>query len=132
MFTTVPGSSINSWDSWFIFNMRKINNVIIRIIDIGHGEYIRNKAVYYIQHTCIDNVRTWASVFLRHLASTSFMFSFWPYTDSGSVPISSCTQLEATLVRRMLFIVLMTAAHISPNVFSFRVASHQCTENILL
>jgi hypothetical protein len=29
--------------------------------------------------------------------------------------------LEATLVRRRLFIVLMTAAHISPNVFSLRV-----------
>jgi hypothetical protein len=25
VFTTVPGSSINSWDSWFIFNLRKIN-----------------------------------------------------------------------------------------------------------
>jgi hypothetical protein len=25
MFPTVPGSSINSWDSWFIFNLRKIN-----------------------------------------------------------------------------------------------------------
>ncbi len=29
--------------------------------------------------------------------------------------------LEATLVRRRLFIVLMTAAHISPNIFSLRV-----------
>jgi hypothetical protein len=26
---TVPGSSINSWDSWFIFNLRKITPVII-------------------------------------------------------------------------------------------------------
>jgi hypothetical protein len=25
LFATVPGSSINSWDSWFIFNLRKIN-----------------------------------------------------------------------------------------------------------
>jgi hypothetical protein len=25
VFATVPGSSVNSWDSWFIFNLRKIN-----------------------------------------------------------------------------------------------------------
>jgi hypothetical protein len=25
LFTTVPGSSINSWESWFIFNLWKIN-----------------------------------------------------------------------------------------------------------
>ncbi len=25
LFVTVPGSSVNSWDSWFIFNLRKIN-----------------------------------------------------------------------------------------------------------
>ncbi len=25
LFATVPGSSINSWDSWFIFNLWKIN-----------------------------------------------------------------------------------------------------------
>jgi hypothetical protein len=25
LFVTVPESSINSWDSWFIFNLRKIN-----------------------------------------------------------------------------------------------------------
>ncbi len=25
LFATVPGSSLNSWDSWFIFNLRKIN-----------------------------------------------------------------------------------------------------------
>ncbi len=25
LFVKVPGSSINSWDIWFIFNLRKIN-----------------------------------------------------------------------------------------------------------
>jgi hypothetical protein len=25
IFATVPDSSINSWESWFIFNLRKIN-----------------------------------------------------------------------------------------------------------
>ncbi len=35
----------------------------------------------------LNNVRTWASVFLRQPASTSFVVPFWAYTDSGSVPI---------------------------------------------
>ncbi len=26
VFATVPDSSINSWESWFIFNLGKINN----------------------------------------------------------------------------------------------------------
>jgi hypothetical protein len=102
-------------------------------MDIGYGSHTWQCCVSrYRQHACIDSVHTWASVFLRHLASTSFMVPFWPYTISSSVPIPESTQLEATLVRRMLFIVLMTAAHISPKVFSLRVASHQCTANILL
>jgi hypothetical protein len=45
------------------------------------------------------------------------MVPFWPYTEPGSVPILESTQLEAMLVRRMLFIALMTAAQVSPNVF---------------
>jgi hypothetical protein len=71
---------------------------------------------------------------------------YWEYTDLGFslleapcenilhgplLPIywlrlcshSGGRPLEATLVRRMLFIVLMTAAHVSPNVFSLRVAN---------
>jgi hypothetical protein len=34
LFGTVPGSSINSWDSWFIFNLRKINTCYY--LDNGH------------------------------------------------------------------------------------------------
>ncbi len=43
MFATVPDSSINSWDSWFIFNLQKINtcyytnNSNTRIVRDGHG-----------------------------------------------------------------------------------------------
>ncbi len=85
----MPGSSINSWDSWFIFNLRKINTCYYA--DNRHWSWRVHMwqccASRYIQHTCIDNVHTWASVFLRHLASSSFMVPFWPYTDSGSLPI---------------------------------------------
>jgi hypothetical protein len=50
----------------------------------------------------------------------SFMVLFWAYTDSGSVSHFREPVLEATLVWRRLFIVLMTAAHISPNIFSLQ------------
>jgi hypothetical protein len=29
LFVTVPGSSINSWDSWFIFNLRKNKHLLL-------------------------------------------------------------------------------------------------------
>ncbi len=65
----------------------------------------------------LGDVHTWASFFLRHLANMSFMVPFWASTDSDSVPIwGACVRSHA--VRRRLFVVLMTAAHISPNVFS--------------
>jgi hypothetical protein len=118
LFATVPGSSVNSWDSWFIFNLRKINPVIIHAqlvhkkgqqLTMWGGRYIRIGTVdsVHLKHSfsasvlvlglrpslydnahISNNVHTWSSVFLRHLASTSFMVPFWAYTDSGSVPIS--------------------------------------------
>jgi hypothetical protein len=52
----------------------------------------------------------------------SCMVPFWAYTDSGSVPHFGAPTPEATLLRRRMFIVLMTAAHISPNVFSLQLS----------
>jgi hypothetical protein len=45
------------------------------------------------------------------------MVPFWPYTEPGSAPILVSEHLEATLVQRMLFIALIKAAQVSPNVF---------------
>jgi hypothetical protein len=59
---------------------------------------------------------------LEALVSMSYMVPFWAYTNSGSVPISGAPTLEATLLWRKLFIVLMTAAHITPNVFSLQLS----------
>ncbi len=126
MFATVPGSSINSWDSWFIFNLRKINTCYCtdtlthgkQTMIIGHREYICSKSAdISVWTNTLNNVHTWTSVFLRHLASTSFMVPFWPYTELGCVPILVSAHLEDTLIQRMLFIALMTAAQVSPNVF---------------
>jgi hypothetical protein len=37
-------------------------------------------SLYNMYAHVLNNVHTWASVFLRHLASTSFMVPFWAYT----------------------------------------------------
>ncbi len=64
----------------------------------------------------MSSVHTGAMFFLRHLANMSCMVPFWASTGSGFVPIWGRVRSHA--VWRRLFIVLMTAAHISPNVFS--------------
>ncbi len=86
----------------------------------GHRRYVWSKSVNVaLQNSTytLNNVHTWTSVFLRHLASTSFMVPFWAYTELSSAPILASVYLVATLVQRMLFIALMTAAQVSPNVF---------------
>jgi hypothetical protein len=45
------------------------------------------------------------------------MVPFWAYTEPSSAPILASVCLVATLVQRMLFIALMAAAQVSPNVF---------------
>jgi hypothetical protein len=65
----------------------------------------------------MSNVHTWAMFFLRHLANMSCMVPFWASTGSGSVPIWGA-RVRSHAVLRRLFIVLITAAHISSNVFS--------------
>jgi hypothetical protein len=45
------------------------------------------------------------------------MVPFWAYTEFSSAPILASMYLVATLVQRMLFIALMAAAQVSPNVF---------------
>ncbi len=62
---------------------------------------------------------TWAMFFLMHLASMSCMAPYWASTGSGFVPIWGA-RVQSHAVLRRLFIVLMTAAHISPNVFFLR------------
>ncbi len=68
---------------------------------------------------CWINVRTWAIFFSRHLANMSSMVPLWASTDSSFVP-NLGPRVRSHAVRGRLFIVLMIAAHISPNVFSLR------------
>ncbi len=79
MFATVPDSSINSWDSWFIFNL---------------GYLLLEVPRKYVQHGPLLSIN-WLRL----------------CPQSGA-------RVRSHAIRRRLFIVLMTAAHISPNVFS--------------
>ncbi len=45
------------------------------------------------------------------------MVPFWAYTELSSAPILASVYFVATLVQRMLFIALMTASQVSPNLF---------------
>ncbi len=65
MFATVPGSSINSWDLWFIFNLRKETPVIIRVMDIGYSEHIHDK----VGHLVTDNMYVLTMYILGLLSS---------------------------------------------------------------
>ncbi len=66
----------------------------------------------------LSNVHTWAIFFLRHLANMSSMIPSWASLAPALFPIWGPRPKPA--VQRRLFIVPMTAAHISPNVFSLR------------
>ncbi len=68
--------------------------------------------------TWLSNVHTLAMFFLWHLVNMSCMVPFWASTDSGSVPIWG--PRPKPRLRRRLFIFLVTAAHILPNVFSLQ------------
>jgi hypothetical protein len=159
LFATVPESRIKSWDSWFIFNLRKINTCYYMSI---HHTYLHGKgfqeshAVWLLHYYVIDlllgcwptdNVTTtmvfcyessWRTV--HHLINTylGYLLLEAPRECVRHGPLVSinwlwlCPQFgplrpklrhpqEAIYsLRRRLFIVLMIAAHISPNVISLR------------
>jgi hypothetical protein len=52
LFATVPESSINSWNSWFIFNLRKINTCYYTNIHRTyiHGEVFQESHVIWLLH----------------------------------------------------------------------------------
>ncbi len=89
VFATVPDSSINSWESWFIFNLRKINtnqyyeSVSLNIRNCKHITGTHNITWEWVYDTVIT-VHTWTAICLKHLANTSFMASFQAWTESHS------------------------------------------------
>ncbi len=154
-FATVPDSSINSRESWFIFNLRKNKHLLLHEYSLHVYTWGGISKSYLLSRCCITmwlfcfwdvnqlicNVTTRmvfaviSSLRLVHtllgqctylgyllleaprkyvqygpLVSLNWL---WLFPQSG-------TRVRSHAVRRRMFIVLMTAAHISPNVFSLQ------------
>ncbi len=157
MFVTVPGSSINSWDSWFIFNLPKNKHLLLH--DIFHDIFVYGKGLkedaccYEKVNMYIGNVASvvfwdvnyecfqlgwqlveiplyilhviWVMYILGLCSSwgTSRICPSWSPSEHLLAPALSPfggARVRSHAIQRRLFIVLMTAAHISPNVFSLR------------
>jgi hypothetical protein len=106
LFTTVPDSSINSWESWFIFNLRKINtNQYYKsdFLDAGNCNTLREHMILQDDKCILITVHTWTAVFLKHpcdyvlhgLVPGLNWAPFWPLPMSMHLvampsPVSCC------------------------------------------
>ncbi len=146
---TVPGSSINSWDSWFIFNLRKINTCFYTntacaqkwtAIVGGNSMYILSNV--YLEYW-LSSEYAWKQGLGISLQKCTYIDQCTTYLGFGLIkaprekvlhgpflgiywlrfcPHFRAPTLEAMLLQRRLFKILMTAAHISPNVFSLQLS----------
>ncbi len=93
----MPDSSINSWESWFIFNLRKNKHqsiLRIRFPGCRTCDMLREYMILQNDKHRIITVHTWTAVFLKHLANTSFIALFQAKTEPHSgLTIWSCILL---------------------------------------
>ncbi len=144
----MPDSRINSWDSWFIFNLRKNKHLLsyeeFRCTYIhrknSRGQlWFSNWLLHYNVTTELTYTSTDWCITTRMVLAVSFSLILhitWQYTYLGYLlleapheyvqhgPFLSINWLrlcpQSGAVRRRLFIFLMTAGHISPNLFCLR------------
>ncbi len=79
LFATMPDSRINSWESWFIFNLRKINTnqyYLFRLPGFRNSSMICEYMILQDDKCIIFTVHNWTAVFLKPLANMSFMALF--------------------------------------------------------
>jgi hypothetical protein len=91
MFATVPDSNINSWESWFIFNLQYYKSDTLNVRDCSIlQEYTTLQDIEHI----IITVHTWTAIFLKRLANTSFMALFQAWTEPHSgLSLRACIML---------------------------------------
>jgi hypothetical protein len=80
----MPELSINSWESWFIFNLRKINTnqyYESDYLNVANCSILQESTTLQDIEHIIITVSTWTAIFLKHLANTSFMASFQAWTE---------------------------------------------------
>jgi hypothetical protein len=95
---------------WLLhYNVTTVLRMLTKLITLQQGWYSAVISSLILMRY-LSNIHTWAIFFLRHLANMSSMVPSWAWTDS----------VWSNAVRKRLFTFLMTAAHISPDVFSLR------------
>jgi hypothetical protein len=109
----MPGSSSNSWDSWFIFNLRKNKHLLLHDIFV-HGKGQRGYLLLLVSlHVCqLRNHCDLGCWFFPAILAVRLATSW-----NSSL---QCAHDLSNVHTWAMFIVLMTAAHISPNVFFLR------------
>ncbi len=101
-----------------------INNLTTVTLDVGFPVIFCDKVGNKIENPLYEMHTIWAMYILRRPSSwgTSRICPSWSPSEHlltpALSPFGACVRSHA--VRRRLFIVLITAAHISPNVFSLR------------
>jgi hypothetical protein len=81
MYATVPDSSINSWDSWFIFNLRKNKHLLL--YEQFRRTYIHRERIKdwlwlsnWSLHYNVTTVLSYASIWLIHDNEDGFSCKF--------------------------------------------------------
>jgi hypothetical protein len=124
VFATVPDSWINSWESWFLFNLQKINTNQYHesdSLDAGTYNTIRECTIYkttmHILLYILEQQSSW---------STSRIHPSWPRSRLKLSPIlaspyehASCCHAQPSI---FLFIATGQVSHLAPS--AIWVASH--------
>ncbi len=114
----MPDSSINSWESWFIFNLRKINaNWYYKSVSliVRNHKHITEHMTWHENEHIIITVHTWKANFLKYLANTPFMASFQAWTEPHSgLSLWACILLPCLT---QYFAVYYSGSGFTPNVF---------------
>ncbi len=99
-------SRINSWESWFSFNLwEKAPNNITNQIPWTQEIATRYTNTWHYKTTIhIITVHTWTAVFLKHLPNTSFMASSYEH--------ASCCHAQPSI---LLFIATVQVSHLAPS-----------------
>ncbi len=126
LFATVPDSSINSWESWFIFNLRKINsNQYYESDSLDAGICTRYKNTRYYKTTNAYNYCTYLNSGLLEAPCEYVLHGLVPGLNwAPSWPLHMSMYFVTTVPQPsiLLFIVMGQVSHLAPS--AIWVASH--------
>jgi hypothetical protein len=114
---------LNSWESWFIFNLQKINtNQYYESVSLSARNCKHITRTHDITWKWAYNnyctVPNWTAIFLEHLTNTSFMASFQAWTESLSgLSHWACILLPCPKPSILLFIPVGQVSYLMPSCY---------------